>query len=244
MSEIFTLSGHGPTLSVDFYNPIVIAPGYEYSLALIGLHTYHSVPNINEGENNKLYYWELGDRTKKQKVVGIPTGAYEIDAIEEYLQKQVTPSGARQSEYDACLSVKPNNNTLKCEIKSKHEIDFTRKDSLATLLGYSARVLKPNILHQSDLPVNIVKVRTVHIDSNITTGAYYNSTPTHTIFEFALNVRPGYAIDIEPKNLIFLKINKTIDTIHNITLNLLDQDGDPVYFPKEIVIVRLQLKRV
>lgn len=239
MSQIFTLRGRSSTLSVDFYNPIVLDPQYDYSVALIGLHTYNSIPNIEEGVNNKFYYWELGDKTK-EKIIHIPTGSYEISDIESYLQKRVIPV---QSEHNDYFSLKPNNNTLKCEIKSKHEVDFTRKDSLAELLGYTAQILKPDILYQSDLPVKIVKVVTIHLDCNITTGAFYNSKPSHTIFEFGLKVDPGYAIDIEPNNLIFLPVNNKTD-INNITVRILDQNSEPVNFRGEEIIVRLELRRV
>lgn len=242
MSQIFTLRGRTSTLSVDFYNPIVLDQYHNYSLALIGLHTYNSIPNIEEGVNNRFYYWEFGDRSKPQKVVHIPTGSYEISDIESYLQKHVIPSDATKSEINDYFSLKPNNNTLKCEIKSKHEIDFTRTDCLAELLGYTPQVLKPDTLYQSDLPVRIVKVVTIHVDCNITTGAFYNSRPSHTIFEFGLNVDPGYAIDIEPKNLIFLPVNNKTD-IQNITLRILDQNSEPVNFRGEEIIVRLELRR-
>lgn len=243
MSQIFTLSGRSSTLSVDFYNPIELDPLYDYSLALIGFHTYNSIPNVEEGVNNKFYYWEFGDKTK-EKVINIPTGSYEISDIESYLQKKLIPSGVTQiEEHSDYFSLKPNNNTLKCEIKSKHEINFTPKDSLATLLGYSTQVLEPNILYQSDLPVKIVKVITIHVDCNITAGAFYNNKPSHTIFEFGLKVDPGYAIDIEPNNLIFLPVTNKSE-IHNITLTILDQNSEPVNFRGEEIIVRLELRKV
>ncbi|KAJ8969746.1 hypothetical protein NQ317_009580 [Molorchus minor] len=229
MSHIFTVRGRSSILSVDFNNPIELDPKYNYSLALIGFHTYNSIPNIESGVNNKFYYWEL-------------VGSYEISDIEAYLQKRVVPSGAKQQS-DSYFSLKPNNNTLKCEIKSKHEINFTPKDSLAALLGYSAQVLKPDTLYQSDLPVNIVKVVTIHVDCNITTGAFYNNRPSHTIFEFGLKVDPGYAIDIEPNNLIFLPVNSSKSEIDNITLKILDQNSEPVNFRGEEIIVRLELRR-
>ncbi|KAJ8981577.1 hypothetical protein NQ317_002605, partial [Molorchus minor] len=146
-----------PIELVHYFNPYKIRynpdnPKYNYSLALIGFHTYNSIPNIESGVNNKFYYWELGDRAT-EKIINIPVGSYEIGDIEAYLQKRVVPSGAKQQS-DSYFSLKPNNNTLKCKIRSKHEINFTPKDSLAALLGYSAQVLKPVTLCQSDLPVN------------------------------------------------------------------------------------------
>ncbi|CAH1972754.1 unnamed protein product [Acanthoscelides obtectus] len=91
------------------------------------------------------------------------------------------------------FSLKLNLNTLKCELYSSvHGINFQPKDSIAYVLGYSpSRVLEPRIYHQSDLPVNIVKVRTIHIDSNITVGAFYNDRPSHTIYEFSITDEAG-----------------------------------------------------
>lgn len=249
MSQTFTIAtdpldrnreNKGAVLSADFSTPIELDPRYDYALALINFSTYNSIPNIEEGVNNKLYYWELADRTK-EKVISIPTGSYEIHDIETYLQSKIIPKGVKDPNDH--FSLKPNNNTLKCEIKSKHEINFAPTDSLASLLGYSARELKPDILHQSDLPVRIVKVISIHIDCNITTGAFYNNIPSHTIFQFAPSVSPGYRINIKPSTRTYLPIiNKR--AINNITLRILDQNCELVNFRGEEISVTLELKKI
>lgn len=71
MSHIFTLLSRSSVLSVDLYNATKLNPQYDYSLALIGLHTYNSIPNIEEGVNSKFYYWELDDKTN-ERVINIP----------------------------------------------------------------------------------------------------------------------------------------------------------------------------
>jgi hypothetical protein len=91
--------------------------------------------------------------------------------------------------------------------------------------------------------VDIVKVRTVQINCNITTGAFYNHHPSHSIYEFAIGVNPGFAIDETPRNLCYLPIiNKR--EIPNITLNIVNQNFKPVNFRGEKVIVRLELKKL
>lgn len=138
--------------------------------------------------------------------------------------------------------MKPNNNTLKCEIFSElYWVDFQRSDSIAHILGFSKQLLPPNILHSSDLPVKIIKVRTVHLDCSITVGAFHNSRPSHTIYEFAIECDPGFAIDETPQHLIYLPVlNK--EEIYNITIKVLDQDLKLVNFRGEEIIVRLELK--
>jgi hypothetical protein len=227
-------------LSTDFINPIELDSEFDYGLALIGFHSFNSIPNIEEGEN-KFYYTDNKNQTKE---IVIPTGSYEISDIESYLRRQIIPKTIKKEQYNQYLSLKPNNNTLKCEVESEHyRIDFTKTNTIARILGFSKRTLEPKQLHESDLPVDIVKVRTVQINCNITTGAFYNHHPSHSIYEFAIGVNPGFAIDETPRNLCYLPIiNKR--EIPNITLNIVDQNFKPVNFRGEKVIVRLELKKL
>lgn len=236
MSQTFTLTGVSSRLSADIYPPLLLDPKYEYSLALTGFHTYNSIPNIEDGRN-KLYYYQ----GSTLKTVTIPTGAYEVGDIERYLQKIIVPQPASKDEMDEFFSLKPNTNTLKCELKSVYDIDFTRKDNIGVLLGFSAKKLPKKQLHESDRPVNIVKVSTIRVECNIINGSYYNGKPSHTLFEFSPMVDPGFAIDIEPKNLVYLPVNRHI--ISNISVNILDQGSYPINFLGEQIIVRLELKR-
>ncbi|KAK9720137.1 hypothetical protein QE152_g22215 [Popillia japonica] len=92
-----------------------------------------------------------------------------------------------------------------------------------------------------DLPVKIIKVAMIRVSCSITTGAFYNTHLSHTIFEFSPQVDPGYAINIDPPHIIYLPVSST--RIDNITLTLIDQDGEPVDFRGEQIIIRLELKK-
>lgn len=230
MSYTFTLTGTSSTLSTDYYPPIDLDPKHNYVMGLIGFNSYNSIPNINE-KANKFYY-------DNDKVITMPTGAYEISDIEKYIKGQLSV----KDDDDDTFSLKPNNNTLKSEIKCKYIINFKPDDSIGRILGFSAKILPANAKHESDLPVQIIKVVTIRIECNITTSAYYNKRLSHTLYEFAPQVEPGYSINITPNPVIYLPVNsKRID---NITLKLLDQDGDEVDFRGEKTVVRLELKKL
>lgn len=230
MSQIFTLKGRTSTLSIDFTNPIELNREAEYGLALIGFHSYNSIPNI---ERAKFYYQD----NKVNKSFDIPTGVYEIEDLAKYIRLQLN------TKSEEVFSLKPNNNTLKCELRSTlYSIDFRPENSIGKLLGYSPRILEANLAHFSDLPVSIVKVRTVHIDCSITAGAFYHDRPSHTIYEFAIAVDPGYAIDEQPRNPIYLPVNK--DSITNLTLTVLDQNFELINFQGEDIIIRVELKKL
>lgn len=237
MSQTFTLKGRSHRLEASFSPPIELDSRYDYSLALISLNTWNTIPNIEEGRN-KFYYILNNQETR---MLEIPTGSYELEDIENYLQGQLDNSGATAGDRNHIISLKPNNNTLKCELKSIYEIDFKYKDSIAKLLGFSPRVLKAGVLHESDLPVEIIQVATIRVECNIISGSYYTSNPAHTLYEFSPTVDPGYSINIEPRNLIYLPVNQK--SIYNITLDLLDQDSRPLNFRGEEVLIRLELRR-
>ena len=113
MSYTFTLTGRETNiLSVNYSPPIEIDANYAYSLALIGLHTYHSIPNIDDKEN-KFYYRDVNG----EKNIVIPVGWYEISDIEKYLQEHLKEEYNYEAKIESLLSLKPNNNTLKCELK-------------------------------------------------------------------------------------------------------------------------------
>lgn len=224
MSQTFTLRSTSSVLAATYYPPIELDPAHTYALGLIGLHTYNTIPNIYDGQN-KLYY--------NDQVLTIPPGAYEVTDIELFLQNSL---GGK-----AAISLKPNNSTLKCEITSKFSIDFTKADSIGRMLGFSKKVLQPNVTHESDVTIQIIKMVTIRVECNITTASFYDGRLSHTLYEFAPSVEPGYSINIEPKNIIYLPINTS--QIDNITLRLVDQDGDPVNFRGEKIVVRLELKK-
>lgn len=235
MSLLFTLKGRSSTLSTDFSPPITLDSNYNYGLALLSFHSYNSIPNIED--DSEIHFLRKEDNREIEKIIiKIPEGSYEISDIEEYIRKKLKVSKNTEDTF----SLKPNNNTLKCEIFSKiYWIEFTQ--GIADILGFSKNQLQPNVVHSSDLPVKIIKVRTVHLDCSITVGAFHNSRPSHTIYEFAIECDPGFAIDETPQHLIYLPvINK--EEIYNITIKVLDQDFRPVNFRGEEIIVRLELK--
>ena len=225
MSYTFTLVSDQNEFSESYFPPIVLPSDKRYCLGLVGFSSYNSIPNIDE--NNNLF-------TIGTKTIRIPEGSYELQAIGDYIKSQL--------EDDAINIFRANNNTLKVEIKSKYDIDFRATTSVASLLGFSRQILAANQLHESDLPVDIIKVNSVRIECNLVLSSYYGNKAQHTIYEFTPNVDPGYAIVIEPRNIIYLPIHTSV--IDNISIRLLDQEGRLINFRGERIVVRLELKPI
>ena len=189
------------------------------------LSTYNSIPNIENNLNDTFYYAD--------KSIKIDEGSYEIEDLEKYIIERIDPGVG--------FSLKPNNNTLKAEIKCSAAIDFTKPNSICALLGFDQRILEPNKKHSSDKPVNIIKVNTVVVECNLVRGAYDNGREKHVLHEFYPMVEPGYKIVELPNPIIYLPL--TVQRIDNITVSLKDQDGNLINFRGEKISLRINVRK-
>lgn len=223
-SITLTLSGTSSVLETHFFPPIELSSNKNHSLGLVELLTFNSIPNIDE-RNNKFH-------VDKEEIT-IPTGSYEIEDIELYL-KEVLASK------NITISLKPNNNTLCSIIKCSHQVDFRPNNSIGSLLGFTKRLIAPNTVESSDLPVTILKVNSLRVECSITSGAYINGQKVHTIHEFFPAVPPGFKIIEVPSHIIYLPI--TVRNIDHLEIRIVDQDGDLVNFRGEVITIRLHIK--
>lgn len=227
-----TLTGtNAAALVCDFFPPLELTNG-EWYVGLLDFTTYNSIPNVVEGKNNVFPVRRDGTTWD---LITLPTGAYEIGDIEAFLKKQLG---------DAKISLRPNNNTLKCELTCALDIDFQQTSyGIGDMLGFKEkRVLEANKTHTSDATVNIIKVNSILIRCNIAHGSYKNGKNEHTLHSFYPSVEPGFKIIESPANVIYLPVN--VSRLDNITLSLHDQDGDAIDFRGEVITVRLHLKRL
>ena len=101
-------SANESTLETTFSPPIDFSRG-SYEIALMDLDTYYSFPNI-DAVNNTLKVIIQG---KTPKIIKIPTGCYEIRAINNELQRLMGTANKDK------ITITPNLNTLNCILTIK-----------------------------------------------------------------------------------------------------------------------------
>lgn len=222
---MFCLSGKGSIVSCDVFPPYDVSEG-EWEMGLVDLSTFNSIPNIEKGKNDKFYYGE-------GKVITIDEGSYEIEDIETYILKRI--------DKNVEFSLKANNNTLKAEIYCSEAVDFTKEDSIASILGFDRTRLTAKIAQSSSKPVDIVKVNVIRVECNVVRGSFDNGSEGHTLHEFYPTVAPGYKIVEIPSTIVYLPVN--VRRINNITVSLKDQDGNSINLRGETLSVRVHIKR-
>lgn len=230
MARTISLNGNTSVIEENFFPPIELKRDYE--CALIDFYMYNSIPNVDE--NNNLFH--IDDKTIK-----IPIGSYELDDIVNIIYSEM-----KKQSIENTLTIKSNSNTLQVEITTaKFPIYFNKKNSIGGLFGFSKNtVLSPNSNHTyiSELPVNIMKINTIRIECNIISGSYVNNTPSHSLYEFGMNVPPGYKMNVLPHNLIYLPINtKEISTIK---IQITDQNGELLNLRGENITIHIHLRPI
>lgn len=163
----------------------------------------------------------------------LPIGAYELDDIARFIEARVSS-----------LHMTVDQPTAKCSIEIKDDrtkVDFNRKNSIGSVLGFDRRMLESSGKYIADRPINITNLNAIRIDCNIASGSFMNERQSHNIHEFYPEVAPGYKITEVPKNLIYLPV--VGHSIHTLRINITDQNGNLIDFRGETVTCRIHIKK-
>lgn len=225
---LISLNYNKSEINCTYHESIDLDKQCDYEICLLSFNTYNSIPNISEKlKNNRFYYFKNNEEIE----IKIPTGTYEISDIAKIVKN-----------FEPDIEIFTNNNTLKVEILSKYQIDFTKDNCINSLLGFSKQIIPIDKKVQSDLIVDIMRVNSIRIKCNIASGSYENNKLTNIIHEFHINDSPGYKIDEVPKNLIYLPINTK--SIRELSIKICDQDNNLVDFRNENINIRLHIRKV
>ena len=222
------LSGNDSRLKSTFIPPLTA--GCRHEIALVSLETYYSFPNIDEN-NNKIKVF-----SKNWIEVVIPTGCYELKAINKEVQRQVLDKGGKKDD----VTLAPNLNTFKCEmtLNAGVKVDFT-ENSLCTVLGFEPEIYtkKWNI---SQHTVNIMRVNSILVCCDLIGSSYINGRQQPISFTFFPDVEPGEKIVMHPTTLIYLPI--TLDIIPQMTVWLTDQDNKLLELRGEKLTIKYHIR--
>ena len=208
----------------------------KWVMALVGLETYYSFPNIDSTKNNLRYSRDNGVTWHD---INVPEGCYEISDINDYIKKILKERGASENS----ISIEPNNNTLRCvlNVAAGCKVDFTTANSLRTVLGFNAKIYAEGY-NESENIVNIMSVSSLRVTNDLISGSYNNGIRGNIIYSFFPNATPGYKIIESPVNPIYLPI--TLNTISRMETKLVDQDGALINLRGEDLSIRFHIKQI
>ena len=235
-SYYVTVTGKDSRLQTSFNPPLIFPSECGYEIALVGLETYYSFPNIDK-KNNKVQF--SLDKGQTWKVLAIPTGCYEIKAINSTLKRLIKENGGKE-EY-LCLT--PNRSTLQSILTITKEIWINFKGengTLRTVLGFEEEILKKPGRHESEHIVNILRVNTIFVHCDVVKLSRKNGIASPIIYTFFPNVSPGQKIVNRPRNLIYLPLSLSV--ISQMTVWLTDEEDNALDTRKEQLTLTFHIR--
>ena len=182
------------------YSTTRVPSSSRYEMALTSLETYYSFPNIDVTNNHLNISLDDG---KTWMDTRIPTGSYEIKAINNELKRSIMEkTGDKEKEKRIILS--PNRNTLRCVF-----VEFNADDNLCKVLGFNKKIYKAG-RHESENLVNILSVNLILVHCDIIEASRLNGIEALVIYNFFPDVAPGDKIVSTPLHLIYNQLTFNI----------------------------------
>ena len=231
----FILSGNSSDF-ITVHDSLHLDPNKTYEAAFLSLESYNSIPNIIEGRNNVLKY--SIDKGLSWKSIVFHTGAYELQAINNEVKRQIIVNG----DDDSAISITANISRLTAIVNienQSYQVDFTDNNSLASQLGFEKTVIGFGYNEGTSI-VNIMPVNSILVNVDIIIGSFVNGRQSPTIYSFHPNVSPGFKVVERPTTLIYYPLSR--HDISRIRLWLTDQDGNLIDLRGETITIRIHVR--
>ena len=244
MANTYILSGTESKF-VTYNHGAQLDPNKRYEAALLSLDMYNSIPNIIDGKNNAFDY--SVDNGSTWKVITIDTGAYELSAINNEIQRKMIAEGDFDSNNSLCYITITANESRGTSIinitNTNYRVAFNEEHSIGSVLGFNATDLLSHGYNESSNKVDIMHINSILVNINIIMGSYVKGVSSSVIHSFYPNVGFGYKIIEKPTSeLIWYPVSAT--DISRMELTLTDQDGKLINIGGERLTVRIWVREV
>ena len=226
--------------------PIHLRQDSQYEAALLSINLYNSIPNITD-ENNKFKY--SADNRQTWKIITLNRGSYEIQAINDEIQRVMVINGDFNTATDNkefYISLSADMPELKSIINitnPSYIVDFNVENSIGPTLGFQPVTLRLGY-NKSQAIVDIIKINLVLVNVDIISGSYVSGSQSPCIYSFdPYKVPPGYKLDDRPNpSLTYYPVNRP--SINSLRIWLTDQNNKTIDLRGEKVTVKIQIREV
>ena len=129
------------------------------------------------------------------------------------------------------------------KLKNDYSIDFRPPHTLNSVSGFDSSYLVGNRIHDSQNIVNITNISSLQIHCSLIEGSYINGVSSDLLFTVGPNVPPGYLIQVEPKQKVYVPI-KNLSQIDSVRFSIKDQDNNFVDMNNERVTYYVHLREI
>ena len=216
----------------------------QFKIAVTFLSAYNGIFNITN-DNNKFYFTKSITDDDHYIMITIPPGAYEIESLNDEI-KRIIIDDEHFTEPNYPFKIKPNFSTLGSIIEISNQesaISFKPDDSIGSLLGFNKRTIFDEY-NLSDIPVDIISFDNIFIECDIAQGMIFRGKRSGIIFNFVMDVDPGYRYIHKFHGGVQWYMLETKDFVSSINFKLKNENGGSVSFNGQSVSFRLSIKEV
>lgn len=243
MVQTFIMSGKTSDFTTNYSPSIILDPNKQYEAALLSIDMYNSIPNITN-ENN-IFQYSLDDGNT-WKTIAFDTGSYQLSAINDELQRlMIVNNDYDHTHASFYITITANVSKLKSIINitnSNCKVNFNTDSSIGSVLGFKNEVIGAGY-NESPNIVDIIKVNSILVNTDIIVGSLVNGFNTPAIYSFFPNVPPGYKIVERPSpTLTFFSVSK--HEISSMKIWLTDQNNNMIDLRGETITVRIGIREI
>ena len=214
--------------------PIKLNPDRHYKAGLRYFTVYNHVANIDE--TNNVFRYNNGNGWKN---ITILPGAYEVNQIDAEIKRLINDKDALS------IITRPEINRLGINIlKERFQVDRHHEHSITNFLGFTSNSEPLSKgYHLAENPAVISTVHTLDLECNIIQGGIVRGEEKQIIYDIpSFTVPIGAKIIEQPQNINYFPLNTTL--LDEITVRILDQDGNLINIPGERKFCSLKIIQV
>ena len=214
----------------------------QFKIATTFLTVYNGIFNVTNSNNN-FYFKKTITNEDGFIQITIPTGAYEIEALDKEL-KRIVIDEEHYSEANYPFKIKPNFSTIGSIIETSPQgpiISFMFDDIIRDLSGFNARTLNEEFTISNN-PVDILSFDNIFIECDIAQGMISSSKKIRNYSQFTMDVDPGYKFVEKFSGGIIWYMMEIKDAISSICFKLKNENGNLVSFNGQCIAFRLSIK--
>ncbi|CAG2256855.1 unnamed protein product [Mytilus edulis] len=155
-----------------------------YEMALVNLETNNSIPNIHMHTGNNPFRYSPDDGANWFSIA-LSTGSYDIEGINNEIQRQL-----RLNKHKKKIIIDAHRATLRATLTLArlYQVDFNVVNSINTVLGFKWQIytfgMITNGYTERGHIVNIIRINSILVNSDINHGSYVNGTQQSSIYSF------------------------------------------------------------
>ena len=215
----------------------------KFKIAVTFLTAYNGIFNVTNS-NNKFHFTKSITDDNHYVMITIPPGSYELESLNDEI-KRIIINDEYFTEDNYPFVIKPNFSTLGSIIgilNEKSAISFKASDSIGSLLGFNKRTIYDEY-NLSDNPVDILSFD-MFIETNIAQGMIFKGNRSGIIFNFTMDVNPGYKYIHKFHGGIQWYMMESKDIISSICFKLKNENGNLVSLNGQNVNFRLSIREI